>query len=383
MSTIREIIKNCHIKLPLVSVIIPVYNVAPYLRECLESVIHQTYRRLQIILVDDGSTDDSGLICDEYSLKDPRISVIHKQNQGLGAARNTGMQSADGKYIIFLDSDDYWDINAIEQLVSVAEKDDLQVVVFSAEPFYDGAYDFSTGRSYNHSAQNNIVKSGRESLSVALNNKEYYEQACLRLYLLDYIRTNGFRFEEGVIHEDISFSFFAYIYADRIECLGERFYHRRYRPGSIMTSDKLVQSSLGYKTAIESLMAQSEDMFFDNSDKTLFFRQIRSCICSIYSNYRNTRKKSHLFAPNNESRLILSETRSTIRNVCLVKSGLPKFYRIVMFNFYIGYLFWLLRSLVKETKKNAKGKITSLSSLFFDCEPAYLDTLKQSYEYSA
>lgn len=92
---------------PLISVIIPVYNVEKYLRRCLDSVIAQTYQKLEIICVDDGSIDDSGKICDQYAVRDARIKVIHQENQGLSAARNRGIDAADGEYIAFVDSDDY------------------------------------------------------------------------------------------------------------------------------------------------------------------------------------------------------------------------------------------------------------------------------------
>ena len=92
---------------PLISVIIPVYNVEKYLRRCLDSVIAQTYQKLEIICVDDGSIDDSGKICDQYAVRDARIKVIHQENQGLSAARNKGLDAAEGEYIAFVDSDDY------------------------------------------------------------------------------------------------------------------------------------------------------------------------------------------------------------------------------------------------------------------------------------
>ena len=92
---------------PLISVIIPVYNVEKYLRRCLDSVIAQTYQNLEIICVDDGSIDDSGKICDQYAVRDARIKVIHQENQGLSAARNRGLDAAEGEYIAFVDSDDY------------------------------------------------------------------------------------------------------------------------------------------------------------------------------------------------------------------------------------------------------------------------------------
>ena len=91
----------------MISVIIPVYNVEKYLRRCLDSVIAQTYQNLEIICVDDGSIDDSGKICDQYAVRDARIKVIHQENQGLSAARNRGLDAAEGEYIAFVDSDDY------------------------------------------------------------------------------------------------------------------------------------------------------------------------------------------------------------------------------------------------------------------------------------
>lgn len=100
----------------LVSVIIPVYNSKEYLGKCLNSILEQTYRNIEIILVDDGSTDESGKLCDEYQRKDKRVSVFHQKNQGQGAARNYGLSKANGKYIAYVDSDDFLQINYIEKL---------------------------------------------------------------------------------------------------------------------------------------------------------------------------------------------------------------------------------------------------------------------------
>ena len=113
---------------PLVSVIIPVYNVKPYLREALDSVIGQTYRRLEIIIVDDGSTDGSGDICDEYS-SDPRVTVIHQANGGLSNARNKGLTLAKGEYLCFIDSDDSYHKAFIEKLLNNAQSTQAEIVV--------------------------------------------------------------------------------------------------------------------------------------------------------------------------------------------------------------------------------------------------------------
>ena len=103
---------------PLLSVIVPVYNVEAYLSECLDSILQQTYPHLDIILIDDGSTDNSGVICDQYKEIDNRVRVIHKFNGGLSSARNVGMEVIKGDYVTFLDSDDWLEPNAYQQLMS-------------------------------------------------------------------------------------------------------------------------------------------------------------------------------------------------------------------------------------------------------------------------
>ncbi|WP_024867331.1 glycosyltransferase family 2 protein [Butyrivibrio sp. FCS014] len=115
---------------PIVSIVIPVYNVEATLGRCIKSVVNQTYRNIEIILVDDGSQDKSGDICDKWKLCDDRIKVIHKANAGLGEARNTGIDNASGKYIMFCDSDDFMHASSVEKCVLFAEKNSADIVHF-------------------------------------------------------------------------------------------------------------------------------------------------------------------------------------------------------------------------------------------------------------
>ena len=114
-----------------ISVIIPVYNAERYLSACLDSVIEQSYKNLDIILIDDGSTDNSGKICDEYSIKDKRIKVIHKKNEGVSVARNTGLDVATGKWISFVDSDDIIETDLYQNIISELEKNNPDLFIFN------------------------------------------------------------------------------------------------------------------------------------------------------------------------------------------------------------------------------------------------------------
>lgn len=125
---------------PLISIIVPVYNVGKYLARCIVSLLEQTYDNIEIILVDDGSADNSGEICDAYGVLDERINVIHKENAGLGFARNTGLDAANGEYVVFVDSDDYADRDMCFYLLSAAEK-------YCADAVYGGFYRVSGDKS--------------------------------------------------------------------------------------------------------------------------------------------------------------------------------------------------------------------------------------------
>lgn len=114
-----------------ISIIIPVYNVEKYLATCLDSVINQTYKNLEILLIDDGSTDSSGLICEQYSKKDTRIKTIHKKNGGLSDARNVGISYASGDYISFIDSDDFIDINTFTILNQYIKQYNADIITFN------------------------------------------------------------------------------------------------------------------------------------------------------------------------------------------------------------------------------------------------------------
>lgn len=219
----------------MVSVVIPVYNVEKYLAECVDSVLRQTYTDYEIILVDDGATDSSGQMCDEYAQKDARIRVIHQPNGGLSAARNTGLKAARGEYVYFLDSDDYIETCALEHLVAVADQEQADVMFFDGYVFFDECEEDDTVSRYTRHAAY-AAENGRKMLCQLLNNEEYRTAVPLMLLNRQFLEENHLKFLEGIIHEDELFTFQVYNADGRVAHCHEELYARRIRPASIMTA---------------------------------------------------------------------------------------------------------------------------------------------------
>lgn len=216
----------------LISVIIPVYNVEKYLRECIESVLKQTYTNYEIILVDDGSTDSSGRICDEYSDK---ATVIHQKNGGLSAARNAGFDASNGEYVYFLDSDDYIVPHTLEALYLNAVNGNADAVFFDAVSFADG--DFKISQNYIRKNQYEQC-GGLEMLQRLQADKEYHSAVPLLFIKKSLISENGFRFVDGIYYEDMVYTYQVFCCAEIVSQCREALYCRRYRESSIMTSKK-------------------------------------------------------------------------------------------------------------------------------------------------
>ena len=213
----------------LVSVIIPVYNVQQYLPQCLESVCNQTYSRIEIIVVDDGSKDTSGTIADEYAEKDERITVIHKANGGLSSARNEGIDHAKGEYYLFVDSDDYIDPETVERLLGAMLKQDAQLVECGMRKVYP---DGKNEEVRNHSE---VTLTGREAVSSFLDRKNSMKPVVWdSLYHKSIFQK--IRFDEGRLHEDGWFKYKAFYTAKKVVVVPMAYYnYRQERDGSIMT----------------------------------------------------------------------------------------------------------------------------------------------------
>ena len=184
--------------MPAVSVIVPVYKVEKYIHRCVDSILSQTFRDFELILVDDGSPDNCPAICDEYAAKDPRVVVIHQKNGGLSAARNAGLDLATGEYIAFVDSDDWLREDALQVLTNHQRKNDADMVLCNIQPTYPPEY---TGWQRPASPLKDGVLS-REEMVECLSSLHnwYYCVACNKLYKRAIFE--NLRFPEGYIHED-------------------------------------------------------------------------------------------------------------------------------------------------------------------------------------
>lgn len=183
----------------LVSIIVPVYNVAKYLDECVQSLLNQTLKKIEIILVDDGSTDKSGEICDIYAQKDMRVQVIHQQNGGQSRARNAGVCSAKGKYLLFVDSDDYISTEACEKLIYYATVSEADLIW--GDPL--NGWDPNRAKSF-PSYKKKVL--GTQLLKEALDNNAYDIVPWLKLIRKDVYMNIGLEFLEGVFYEDQAFT---------------------------------------------------------------------------------------------------------------------------------------------------------------------------------
>ena len=211
----------------LVTVIIPVYNVEKYISICLDSVIAQTYKELEIIVVDDGSTDHSPQICDEYAKRDHRISVIHQANGGQGKARNVALERCHGDYVAFVDSDDYWDEKYVETLMHMIKVRNADIAICSY--YHVDEY----GNILKGSPQSAIKEkqySGVEAMEVALYWNEFGVAPWAKLYKKSV--WENVRFKEDRIYEDAATTYLVYYHARSVVFINDRLMSYRIRKNS-------------------------------------------------------------------------------------------------------------------------------------------------------
>lgn len=235
---------------PDVTVVVPVYNSEPWLEACLTSVLAQTGVDLELICINDGSTDQSRLILQRFADADPRVTIVDQENSGQSVGRNVGLEAAKGKYLVYLDSDDYWPEDALAALVKAADADELDVLLFDCVAFRDGDVDESTWRRYENYYQRKHeyaeVRSGISLMTDMRYGKDYRPHVGLYLARIDFAREIGLRFIPGIVHQDNPYTFRLLLNARRAAHRRVNFYARRLRPGSTITSLNAERSARGY-----------------------------------------------------------------------------------------------------------------------------------------
>ena len=279
-----------------VSVIIPVYNVESYVEACISSVLNQTLKEIEIICIDDGSTDNSCSIIEKYQANDDRVKLFHKENGGLSSARNYGMKVATGKYIFLLDSDDYIAPNALEVLYIRAEKDNLEVCDFNATAFFETEQDKINHSNYidyyKRNAEYHGVYTGLSFLCEMLKNKDYKPSAWLHLINRQYYVDNNIYFYEGIIHEDNEFSYNLLKKANRAGYIPEVLYNRRIHSDSIITTAKSSKNVYGLFVAYLEMLNDLLNNNIPESETLNIELLIKNLSNSIFDVYRKIDDKN-------------------------------------------------------------------------------------------
>lgn len=283
--------------IPLVTVIVPIYNVEEYVTRCIQSIVNQTYYNLQIILVNDGSTDNCGKICDEYACRDFRIQVFHKVNEGQSSARNLGLQYAEGKYINFVDSDDWIDEEFYEKLVIHSEINSLDLCVCSR-------------KSVDVNGIERILPVG-DSTNVFQSIDHYFSNhffqpftpsTCNKLYLRKYIIEHMIKFEP-VIHvgsEDTLFNFTYLLNVSKIGSLDDVFYNQFIRKGSTALT-----YSAGIMIRTKNLILECDKVLRKAGKDNSSHKAAVAYMFLYFFNYNVSRIKEHF--PNDEKKVLKEE----------------------------------------------------------------------------
>ena len=318
----------------LISVIIPVYNVRPYIREALNSIINQTYKQLEIIIIDDGSTDGSGEICDQYALKDKRIQVIHQRNQGLSAARNYGLDHITGKAIVFLDSDDAYHPNAIWKMVSVLVNESADVVAC-------GAVDYITDGSMNIGAfdhdknRNNQIEYSRDEALRAVIDGSISCGAWGKIYRSKVWR--GLRYPVGHVYEDYYIIFDVLERTEKVITMEEPLVMHRIRENSItktITLRNIQDRSYAREHYVDYIMNHIPVFFSDNHLQKVMEASIRRIIISIVS----------LPLSNNERNEIRTFLQNELEKYRRKVSGKPCRISTILMCLIYDHFEWILKS---------------------------------------
>ena len=238
----------------MISIIAPVYNVEPYLRKCLDSIINQTYRDLEILIIDDGSTDGSGEICNEYAASDHRLQVIHQNNKGLSEARNSGIDIATGDYILFVDGDDWIESNTVECLYQAC-------LDHNAEVSCCDHYKEFADRTTVHSLVTSKKEYEGEEIAVPAMKGSFAHYAWEKLWERSLFEEC--RFPSGMQFEDVATTWKLFLRCNKVVCIPDVLFHYTYRKDSIgntKTMKNLADRWAAFKERYDMMSDKSDEL---------------------------------------------------------------------------------------------------------------------------
>lgn len=261
------------------SIIIPVYNVEQYLQSCVQSVITQTYQDLQVILVNDGSTDSSGILCDQLAQQDSSIQVVHKENGGLSDARNAGLMVATGEYVAFLDSDDVYLFNdGLEQLMALAQAEQPDVLLFQAVDVYSNHQ--SARKAYDEAWI--AAHSGMEVFHQLVRTQSFYMSACFQIIRRELLEQHQIYFEKGLLSEDVDWSLRLWRHVSKVRAMNLPLYGYQHRDGSISTT-----YTLRNLRSYEHIFAKFVQLYKERVVETateLYWQTVMGYLAQMYTN---------------------------------------------------------------------------------------------------
>lgn len=261
---------------PLISVVIPVYNSEKYIKKCIRSVVQQTYKNLEIILVDDGSPDNCGNICEGYAKKDNRIIVIHKENGGLSTARNEGIVKASGEYLFFIDSDDSISNDCIEKLYNCLSSTDTDCAVTALLFVYENSG--LTKLRYNKNGEHGVL-SNIEAVNTMYYGDKFNVSVCGKLFKKELFK--NIRFPEGITHEDAAIIYKVLHACKNISFIGEaKYFYLKRNDGNITSVTDLskVKSVIGVTEDVVHYMKKNLAECYQSSIHNLVTNQFAMCV---------------------------------------------------------------------------------------------------------
>ncbi len=266
-----------------ISIVVAIYNVKPYLNKCIESIVNQNYSNIQIILVNDGSTDDSDEICKKY-IDDYRVTLINQTNAGLSSARNEGIKYVKGDYFFFVDGDDYIEPDACEKIIRIIDEQRLDMIAFE---FCEGA---------NNVPRKSPVCKGTDYYKINARKGILAFNAVLYVYRTEFWKNNLFAFKEGIVHEDLQLIPQVIIKAESILYAGFGYYNYVQRAESIT---KTIENVEYRKKCIDEIMMEWLETSQSTQDyelKTAMSGMISKCYIYSCSQNNNYQKKDLLFS---------------------------------------------------------------------------------------